>query len=148
MLLFHIEKGDLRERNRRRKIKISKVRQGESFQKLHDVLPPQQPLTPSQVSLNTKRSREKFSNCLSHQNHFNEHDMHNNRSFRIIIIFFRSDFRLVWVNMREIFYHLFSSSSLNRATTQKKDFPDFPSRNGIRIRISSSSNPPMLCDNL
>lgn len=32
--------------------------------------------------------KRRFSNCLSHQNHFNEHNMHN-RSFRIIIIFLR-----------------------------------------------------------
>lgn len=33
-----------------------------------------------------RRQWTSFSNCLSHQNHFNEHDMHN-RSLHIIVIF-------------------------------------------------------------
>lgn len=65
-----------------------------------------------------------FSNCLSHQNHFNEHDMHN-RSFRIIIIFFRlfgcgkSSFR--------------SMGSASQATSGKRGFLEISSKMGFEL---------------
>lgn len=103
---------------------------------------------PGEGILSLLERKIKFSNCLSHQNHFNEHDMHNNRSFHIIIIFC---FRFRLQTCLDKYMKKFSSSFLvllKSSDDSEKGFSRF-SRNGIWIRISSSSwNPPMLYDNL
>lgn len=135
MLLFHTEakKWGLRDSSNRQDLDVEGVKwKGEkrkTFQNSWGI----------HSSFLVTNLLETFSNCLSHQNHFNEHDMYN-RSSRIIIIF------LQLFGYGKFPFYFFSGFS-DQATTEKRGFSSF-STNRIWIKISSSLELLQTCDNL